>query len=229
MKIKYSLKNIRKFVLIRNPWNFMHTVFINDKPLHFIDTYDKQELEISKRGLLYSEKDKSIEEIILELENTKESPEVFYLSENPDASWKIFISHCTLIEAAGGLVQNKSGEYLVIFRLDKWDLPKGKIEYDESPEQAAIREVQEECGIDELVIVQKIPLTFHTYTLKKKRMLKKTNWYLMQTKYSSPLVPQKEESIEEARWMNKKEIEKKVLANTYASIADLLKIFFSRA
>jgi len=56
-------------------------------------------------------------------------------------------------------------------------------------------------------------------------MLKKTHWFLMQSENNSVLIPQKEENILEAVWMNRKEIEKKVLTDTYASIEELLKTF----
>ena len=169
-----------------------------------------------------------MDEIIFIMENKNDPTEFFYLSENPDAGWELFLSHCSLIEAAGGLVQNKKDEFLMIYRLGKWDLPKGKLEYDESPEEAAIREVEEECGIDKLSIVKKLPLTFHTYLLNKKRKLKKTHWFLMRTESASQLVPQKEEDIEEARWMNEKEIKSKVFANTYASVGELLSNFLEK-
>jgi 8-oxo-dGTP pyrophosphatase MutT (NUDIX family) len=204
----------------------MHTVFINDQPLRFINTYDKRELESGKNGLLVSENDKRIDEVIEELENSKKHLEIYYMSENPDVDWKNFISYYTLIEAAGGLVQNKKGEYLTIFRLGKWDLPKGKIEYDESPEQAAVREVKEECGITGLSIVKELPLTFHSYSLKGKRKLKKTHWFLMKTDDDSKLIPQEEEHIEEARWMDEKTLSEKVLPNTYSSISEMLNTFF---
>ncbi len=207
----------------------MHSVFIQDKPLHFINASDSKELELAKRGQIISEGDKDIDEVISLIENNVNHEETFYLAENSDSAWKIFISYFTLIEASGGIVQNKKEEFLVIYRLGKWDLPKGKIEYDESPEEAAIREVQEECGVDQLTILKTLPLTFHTYQLKGKRMLKKTHWFLMQSENDSVLVPQKEENILEAVWMTEKEIEKKVLTNTYSSIADLLKNFFNRA
>lgn len=206
---------------------FMHTVFINDSPLHFINAFDKNEIELAKGHLVFSESDKMIEDLILEIENTSRHPETFYLSENADTSWKLFISYYKLVEAAGGLVQNKKGEFLVIFRNHKWDLPKGKIDYDESPEQAAIREVEEECGIDQLSIIKKLPITFHTYTLKEKRKLKKNHWFMMQTESDAPLIPQAEENIEEALWMDKKEIREKVLTNTFASITALLDNFFT--
>jgi 8-oxo-dGTP pyrophosphatase MutT (NUDIX family) len=204
----------------------MHTVFINDTPLRFINAYNKSEIESAEGHLILSETDQPVEDLILEIEHTKNHPETFYLAEDADAAWKIFISYYQLVEAAGGLVQNRKGEFLVIFRHDKWDLPKGKLDYDESPEQAAIREVMEECGIDGLSIVKKLPLTFHTYTLKEKRKLKKNHWFLMQTESDVPLIPQVEEDIREARWMDKSSVKKKVLADTYASIAELLNNFF---
>ena len=207
----------------------MHTVFINDHPLRFISVYDKKEIELSKGHVLLSEKDKSISELIAGMEQSKETGEIFHVSDNADVAWKIFISNCTLIEAAGGLVQNDAAEYLIIFRHKKWDLPKGKLDDDETPEQAAVREVEEECGINNLSIIRKLPITFHTYMLKEKRMLKKNHWFLMHTSSNAPLVPQEEEGIEEVRWMNKTEIQTRVLKNTYASISDLLNQFFGRS
>ncbi|MCX6290721.1 MAG: NUDIX domain-containing protein [Bacteroidetes bacterium] len=204
----------------------MHTVFVNDKSLHFIHTYLSGELEMAKNHLVISEANKNVEDVILLLENTDEPLEVFYISENPDVAWKTFVSNCTLIEASGGLVRHAKNEFLFIFRLGKWDLPKGKIEFDETPEEAAIREVEEECGIKELSIVQKLPPTFHTYWLRK-RMLKKTHWFLMDTTSDSPLVPQLDEHITDVKWMTREELMKEVFFNTYSSMAELLRIFFS--
>lgn len=199
---------------------------MNDSPLRFINAFNKNEIELAKGHLVFSENDKLIEELILEMENATDHAETFYLAQDADAAWKIFISYCKLVEAAGGLVQNGKGEFLVIFRQNKWDLPKGKLDYDESPEQAALREVEEECGIDRLSIVKELPLTFHTYQLKGKRKLKKNHWFLMRTESNSPLIPQVEEDIQEAKWMDKNSIHEKVFANTYSSIAELLNNFF---
>ncbi len=205
----------------------MHTVFINDTPLHFVNAFDKEELQSAKNHLVFSESDKYIEDVIFEMENTPGHPETFYLAENADSAWKIFISHYQLVEAAGGLVQNSKGEFLFIYRNDKWDLPKGKLDYNESPEEAALREVEEECGIDQLSIVKKLSLTFHTYTLKEKRKLKKNHWFLMHSDSDAPLIPQVEENIMEAKWMEKKSIREKVFTNTFSSIENLLNDYFA--
>lgn len=200
----------------------MHTVFIEDKPFRFVNVYESEEWKGNTQSIFIAEKEMSVEEAMNELEETKEHPGFIYMTANPDVDWQLFISYCTLIEASGGLVKNEKNEYLIIFRKGKYDLPKGKLEYDETPEQGGIREVQEECGIDELEIISPLEKTFHTYSLKKKRILKKTNWFLMQT-HSQKLIPQLEEDIEKAEWMTVGQIKNKVLSNTYTSIEELLK------
>ena len=51
---------------------------------------------------------------------------------------------------AGGCIFNDDGEILLQRRGDnnKWGLPGGTIELDETPQMAAIREVKEETGLD---------------------------------------------------------------------------------
>ncbi len=106
------------------------------------------------------------------------------------------------IEAAGGLVKEPGGNILAIFRRGFWDLPKGKIDGGESPDEAALREVEEETGISGLVQGPLICLTHHTYREKKKRCLKHTWWYAMTVTNPGILVPQTEEDIEQAVWMH---------------------------
>src|SRR4051794_38766340 len=127
--------------------NISYKVFINDTLLCIADVYDADTLSKADGKIISSSKI-SIKEVIAEIETHPLADTYFYLSGSPKASWETFISYYTLIEASGGLVQNSKGEYLVIYRRGKWDLPKGKLEYDETPEQAGIREVEEECGIE---------------------------------------------------------------------------------
>ena len=163
----------------------------------------------------------SLEEALQELEESKKHPGFIYLTSNPDIIWQQFISYCTLIEASGGLVVNEKNEYLIIYRKGKYDLPKGKLEYDESPEDGGMREVMEECGIKSIEIIKPLEKTFHTYLKGKKRMLKKTHWFLMKSS-DQKLIPQKEEDIENAEWMSRSGINTVVLRNTYASVEELL-------
>lgn len=126
------------------------------------------------------------------------------------------------IYAAGGLIE-KNGAYLFIYRLKRWDLPKGKLEMGESPEEAGIRECEEECGITQLTITKTLEPTYHIYKHKGGYALKKTYWYAMQTKHEGQLVPQIEESIEQVEWFTKDQIEAQVISNTYPAILDVIK------
>jgi 8-oxo-dGTP pyrophosphatase MutT (NUDIX family) len=135
-----------------------------------------------------------------------------------------FCSCYSLIEAAGGVVQNDNDELLFIHRLGKWDLPKGKIEPNESPSQAALREVKEECGIHNLVLGNKITETYHTYFIHNHRVLKKTHWYKMTAPGNQPLTPQSEEEITEAIWVSgNKAME--LTRISYPSIAEVINQF----
>ena len=93
--------------------------------------------------------------------------------------WENFISNFQLVVAAGGYVKNKSREILFIKRNGIWDLPKGKLENNESLFKCAEREVEEECGVSGLEIINELPSTYHCYQTKKgKWILKRTYWYL---------------------------------------------------
>jgi len=127
-----------------------------------------------------------------------------------------------VIKAAGGLVKNEQGRYLFIFRNGKWDLPKGKIEADEKTRIAAVREVQEECGISILKIGKKICNTYHIYELNEKTILKKTSWYKMKAESQSDLIPQLEEGITDVRWLDPGDL-MMVKQNTYPLIRDLIR------
>ena len=81
----------------------------------------------------------------------------------------------TQIIAAGGLVTNPQGQILWIFRRGFWDLPKGKVEKMESIEEAALREVEEECGIKQLVLDKLIDKTYHIYKIKGKYIFNNLN------------------------------------------------------
>jgi len=122
------------------------------------------------------------------------------------------------IDAAGGLVQNGQGEFLMIKRKGYWDLPKGKIESGENDEEGALREVEEETGLVGMYIENHLVDTFHTYELKDKWVLKRSAWFLMKCQGSPQLTPQTEEEIERVEWCSKELLESR-LEKSYATIA----------
>jgi ADP-ribose pyrophosphatase YjhB (NUDIX family) len=124
-----------------------------------------------------------------------------------------------IIKASGGLVK-KGDKILMMFRLKKWDLPKGKLKKGEDSIKGAKREVEEECNI-KVEVREKLCSTWHTYIRKDRRILKKTDWYIMNCLDDSNMRPQIEEFIEEVRWMKKDEVQK-ALKNSYLSIEEVM-------
>lgn len=130
-------------------------------------------------------------------------------------------SSVRIIEAAGGLVNNENNKYLFIKRLGRWDLPKGKLEPNEKKKEAAVREVEEECGIKVKKLGDKLLKTYHVYEIKGKVVLKISHWYAMQAKANQKLVPQTEEGITDVKWFAKRDFNI-IRSNTYANILDVI-------
>lgn len=143
------------------------------------------------------------------------------ITDNAKAFLKRIIKSVTLIEAAGGLVKNKKGEHLFIYRNDKWDLPKGKLEKGEGPRAGAVREVEEECGIEISSSGKKICKTYHAYTIKGQVVLKKSYWYKMKYTGKGKLVPQLEENITDVKWFTNDGFAL-ILSNTFPSIVEVM-------
>lgn len=147
---------------------------------------------------------------------------VFLWCEDFEKLQTDFFASVTLIEAAGGIVKNKNGEILFIKRLGKWDLPKGKVENNESIEESALREIAEECGIKSLTLNKKINSTYHLYFLKDDLILKKSHWFWVDFNSDDlKLIPQIEENITDATWKKKDSISE-IKENTYPGIIALL-------
>ncbi|PVW17422.1 NUDIX hydrolase [Marixanthomonas spongiae] len=122
-----------------------------------------------------------------------------------------------VVEAAGGMVFNDKKEILFIFRNKKWDLPKGKIEKRESHEDAAVREVKEETGVDDLEVRDFLMKTYHVFKRNGKFKLKVTYWYKMYSTYEDELRPEEKEGIKKATWKNF-EKSQKALTKSYENI-----------
>lgn len=129
-----------------------------------------------------------------------------------------------IIKAAGGLIRKKE-KFLMIYRMKKWDLPKGKKEKGEKSRETAVREVAEECNIS-VRAGGKICTTWHTYTMNRRAMLKKTRWFIMDCTDDSKMKPASAEDIEEIRWMNPKEVYH-ALEHSYKSISYVFERYYN--
>lgn len=201
-----------------------YKIYVNGKPVFLTDPKGVAEIGLSPDKnthiLLYVGKRKIIKNYLDKLDKNPDTKAVVLYSPNVEGLWDDFQSCFKILEAAGGLVQSPKGEILVFFRRGSWDMPKGKIDPGETPPQAALREVQEETGLNNLTLGSLIGHTYHTYDQGSQRILKKTWWYHM-TAAETDTVPQTEEDIEEIRWVEPKSW----LANTpnvYDSIRDVI-------
>jgi 8-oxo-dGTP pyrophosphatase MutT (NUDIX family) len=133
-------------------------------------------------------------------------------------------SFCELLPnvvAGGGKVLNSEGRILFIFRNGKWDLPKGKAENKETIDQTALREVEEETGVEDLKITKPLEITYHIFKRNDKYFIKKTYWFEMFSTYTGDLKPQKNEGITKVKWVSPKKLIK-VRKNIYANIEALI-------
>ena len=157
------------------------------------------------------------------IEKLKDKSGVFFCcSKEQSASevWDSFLLSFHSITAAGGRVFNENYDVLMIYRRDKWDLPKGKVDEGETIETAALREVKEECGLVNVHLGKKLGIVFHLYLHKNKWILKDTHWFEMQGTIHDKLIPQIEEDITSMCWMRPDEDEWK--KNTFPSILEVM-------
>jgi 8-oxo-dGTP pyrophosphatase MutT (NUDIX family) len=152
----------------------------------------------------------------------KLSGAVVVLTPEPRELFKSVKKSFKIIKAAGGLVSNEENKYLFIFRNGRWDLPKGKLEKGEKVKKAAVREVEEECGITVTKRGDRICKTWHVYELNGQKILKRTTWYYMKAVKQPKLIPQKEEGITKAQWLGNSNF-KKIKKNTYPLILEVMR------
>jgi 8-oxo-dGTP pyrophosphatase MutT (NUDIX family) len=219
-------------------------LFVNDIPVRILKANEKAlsghynyEIDASKEAI---SKAKLINHVWLHHAAIKDMDNVFDLlnSKVPTNLLSLTISindylgfmeylkdRYKVIKAAGGLVRKKD-KFLIIYRMKKWDLPKGKKESGERSFETAVREVEEECNV-KVKLGSKICTTWHTYTMGKSNMLKKTKWYKMDLIDDSNSKPSLEEDIEELRWMTEKEVYH-ALENSYKSIRFVFEEYYRK-
>ena len=193
----------------------MYKVFFNRKPIFLITKIIKQDINNPMLHLRYS----SSENIIKALKS-KKVKSLFLYHSNQEKLWRNLLKKFPIVQAAGGLVTNSKSEYLFIFRNNKWDLPKGGIEKKENIKDAALREVNEETGVEDIEIIKPLPMTYHFFKRNGVFKLKKTFWYLMKTEFDGKFKPQLLEGITKVEWKLEEELNE-VFNNSYENIKTL--------
>jgi 8-oxo-dGTP pyrophosphatase MutT (NUDIX family) len=189
----------------------MYKVFVNDKPLFLTN-------EISKETnfQLFLLESVDIKQLIVKIFQNKVQKAYLYHPDEKEIM-KTLKSKIPVSKAGGGLVYNKKGEVLFIFRGGKWDLPKGGTEKGEDIEDTAMREVEEETGVNKLKITKKLQKTYHVFKRNGTYRLKITHWFEMHSDFEGIPLGQIEEGIEKAVWLHPREMPE-VLKNSYENI-----------
>lgn len=189
----------------------MYKVFVNELPLILTN-----KLSDIKDNKYFKLNENAIQEAITALSKKKLTKAYIY-HPNHEEILKKFSKKIPIVTAGGGVVTNKEGKVLFIYRNDKWDLPKGKIDKGETIEECAIREVEEETGVKKLKIENFLKTTYHIFKRNGKYKLKEVHWFAMHTSYTGELIGQENEGIEKVKWKGPKKIAK-ALENSYVNI-----------
>lgn len=202
----------------------MYKVFVDHKPIIFapIPVCEGRELQVSFMNLPVNR-----EELKRILEPASLEKPLYVSCMDTRDCFKSYFREYKKIKAAGGIVRRKE-KYLIIKRNGLWDIPKGKIEKGEDRELAAVREIEEECGIRGPVVVRYITRTYHIFKYRGQDAIKTTYWYEMS--YSGPkeTSPQRDEGISKVKWVSLQEL-LGIRGKTYGSINELLNVFESEA
>jgi len=183
----------------------MYKIYVKDHPIVLLHTgqpfSDEEKTSRTWIRLPFRGNAKHLHAVVDNLEKSPKPLGFILESSSPDRTLQHFMRTFVVIPAAGGVVRyQQSSEIALIFRRGHWDLPKGKIDPDETEEQAALREVREELGLQSVQILEHLTQSYHIYRDKNQRILKITHWYHMQTT-ERDLHPQSDEDIEKAVWV----------------------------
>jgi 8-oxo-dGTP pyrophosphatase MutT (NUDIX family) len=199
------------------------TIYFGNKPVYLCDKLNSEIEEIRHHpdAVFIDELSTAAINSLLHEIDKKQFHAGIIFNENINKLKKQFFKHFKLVKTGGGLVKNKHGEILLIFRRGKWDLPKGKLDEGETLLECAVREVREETGLKKLEVGDEIKITYHTYVDFGKHILKESHWYNMLSKEKEEVTPQVEEDITEIRWVKKEDL-KNYLDNTFPTIISVL-------
>jgi len=198
----------------------MYKVFYGNRSVNF-KCITKQDLAVPQNSIDDNWRF-SIDRLIELLETGPDDCQIEFFSNNPSYLKDKFDSLFVKKKSAGGLVQNPNGELLFILKNDFWDLPKGHIDYGETSQEAAKREVEEETGIGSLEIVSSLPKTEHFFLEKNGQwVLKETDWFFMRTNIIESPKCLGYEGILAARWIGPPELDS-ILDNAFASVREVV-------
>jgi 8-oxo-dGTP pyrophosphatase MutT (NUDIX family) len=197
----------------------MYKVFIDHKPVLFI-----QKEEFSAGEIVAEAKEvETLSDLKPLLKKASIQEPVYLLSKNPKKAFKRFFKSFKKIDAAGGIVQRKE-KFLVIKRKGLWDIPKGRIDKGESAEDACVREIMEECGIEGHTIVHPLTDTYHVMKWNGQPALKHTFWYMLSYDGPKETQPETKEGITAAKWMSREKL-LGIRKKTFGSINVVLDAF----
>jgi 8-oxo-dGTP pyrophosphatase MutT (NUDIX family) len=201
-------------------------IYFDNKPLFLCDAVDETiQPYIHHDDAIFIDELNShtVKSMIHEMETEKVHAGVFY---HPDLKelQKAFYKKFTIVQAAGGLVQAPNKDVLMIFRRGKWDLPKGKLDNGESLEDCALREVEEETGLQKVKLKSPLTITYHTYHEGARFILKESHWYYMKVNGEQKLVPQEAEGIMEIRWVKPIDLPS-YYRESFPSVVDVLELY----
>jgi len=201
----------------------MYKVFFKDRTLFLTDNFSSHFKE--KYGLFYKYKEMDdLKELIGFYSRLTTIKSLYVFHDDIDVLREAFMKCFIPMNAGGGLIRNRKGEFLLIFRRGGWDLPKGKLNKKESFEQGALREVKEECGLPKVELQKPLMSTYHTYSYKEGIALKKTMWFEMLYKGKQKPVPQVEEDISDIKWIKPNKLEP-YLQQSFPAIRDVFTYF----
>ena len=189
----------------------MYKVFVNDKPLFLTNEIFK---ETDFQLFLLESVD--FKQLIVKMFQNKIHKAYLYYPDEKEIM-KVLKTKIPVNKAGGGLVYNKNGDVLFIFRNGKWDLPKGGTEKGEDIEHTSMREVEEETGVNGLKIIKKLQKTYHIFKRNGVYKLKITHWFEMQTDFDGIPEGQIDEGIDKVEWKNPTQIQE-ALKNSYENI-----------
>ena len=201
----------------------MYKVFINDRAIVLTDNFGDYKSTYDTLYIQYSSREGFFDSIAL-LRDSDVVNQLVVHSNDLESLWSEFKSHYKLIEAAGGIVL-RDNKVLMILKNDHWDLPKGKIDGSESLEEAAKREVTEECGLSGLTIENEMDTTYYIFQENSHAVLKKTVWFKMKSDSDGPLKGDAKEGITEVLWVDADDWKNKQ-SKSYPSVINLLSSVF---